>query len=184
MERTARGSLFRGLSCLGEKLNFRPISHPAQPTIWLQPPTSARHAAHFHCASQTFPSRKRNDFEDPGIVDVKCSGLLGPNKWKPYPSPRSARALFQDQLDLTEDQFHDRNALAGGAAFQVPIDGIWNVDARTHVFTLPYFCQETELVLFLRAKYDVGFPSPEEFGPLCTSENAAANISRGFPRSS
>jgi hypothetical protein len=45
---------------------------------------------------------------------------------------------FQDQLEAAKDQFLGRDVFAGGAASEPPIDKVWNVDARSHIFILRY----------------------------------------------
>src|SRR5258708_22491559 len=81
---------------------------------------------------------KGNEVVDLGIVDVKCSGLLGPYEWKLDPPPRLTRSFFQDQLEGAKDQFLGRNAFSGGTVFQAPIDKIWDVEGGAHNTILRY----------------------------------------------
>src|SRR5260370_7074640 len=83
-------------------------------------------------------SGKRNNFVDSIIVEFERTGLLGSYQRKLDSSPGLARAFFQDQLDASKDQFLGWSAFAGGAAFQPPIDRIWNVNGRTHGLIVPY----------------------------------------------
>src|SRR5258708_32629631 len=83
-------------------------------------------------------SGKRNNFVDSVIVEFERTGLLRSYERKLDSSPGLARAVFQDQLDTSKDQFLGWSAFAGGAAFQPSIDRIWNVNGRTHGLIVPY----------------------------------------------
>ena len=60
-------------------------------------------------ATQTLTSGKRNDLEDPGIVEVYCSGTLGADQREHYPARFSILSL-QFPLDAPENQFLYRPA--------------------------------------------------------------------------
>jgi hypothetical protein len=83
-------------------------------------------------------SGKRNNVEDFVIVQFEGAGLLGFYEWELDPFPGFARAIFQDQLDRAKDDFLGRTTFDGGATFQAPIDVIWNVDGRSHIFIVPH----------------------------------------------
>ena len=83
-------------------------------------------------------SGKRNNLEDFVIVEFEGAGLLGFYEWELDPFPGFAQAIFQNQLDRAKDDFLGRTTFAGGATLQAPINGIRNIDGRSHVFIVPY----------------------------------------------
>ncbi len=89
-------------------------------------------------AIQTLISGKRNNLEDLGIVEQRCSRPLGPHDRKLDPLASLSPTLSQDTLDAAKDQFLGGTALARRSALQAPINRVRDVNCSSHGAILPY----------------------------------------------